>query len=78
MHDEEIQNKRMREWYSNEIKNTMNSEYLQVQSFALNWSTNIENRSNKAIRKWIYSLRKIKACSEKYSLGDIRYYFDRN
>ena len=68
----------MKEQYYKEIENTMHSEYPQVRLFALNRVINIENVSNKVIRKWIYSLQKIKAHSEKYSLGDIRCYFNRN
>ena len=52
------------------------SDYIQVEAFVMNQIITVEQSSTKALRKWIYSVRKIKSQSEKYETTDIRCYFE--
>ena len=65
-------------WYKKEIESASRSEYHQVKAFAENRQIRIDILSTKAIRNWIYLIKKIKSRSEKYSNNDLRYYFDSN
>ena len=74
MHDNNKQKERIRKWYDTEYQVVLESEYPQVKKFRMR-KINKQTSTNKALLKWIYSLRKIKSRSEKYSLSDIRCYF---
>ena len=50
----------MKEWYLNERRIVLTSQYPQVKAFTIGQSLNIESSTNKALRKWIYMVRKIK------------------
>ena len=62
--------------YGLKLNSALKSEYLQVKLFASSRAIAIEQSTTKAIRKWIYCLRKIKSRIEKYKISDIRCYFD--
>ena len=62
--------------YNNKRNNEINQEYLQIKTYITKKAINIENSSIETIRKWIRELRRVKMKSEKYSLNNIRYYFD--
>ena len=74
MHDNNKQKERIRKWYDAEYQVALESEYPQVKKFRMR-KINKQTITNKALLKWIYSLRKIKSRSEKYFLSNIRYYF---
>ena len=50
------------------------SDYLQVKAFTQSRSIVEENSITKPLRKWIYSVKKIRQRSKKYKASNIRGY----
>ena len=60
--------------FRNERWLALTSEYPQVKAFAQGRTIIEENSTTKALRKWIYSVKRIRQRSEKYKVNDIRSY----
>ena len=63
---------RVRNWYKNKQELVLNSEYPQARKFTGENEINVESKSNKYIKRWIYMLKEIKRRLEKHKLSNIR------
>ena len=61
-------------WFKNERRLELASEYPQVKSFAQGRTIIEKNSTTKALRKQIYSVKRMRQRSEKYKANNIKSY----